>query len=568
MIDDGGSKNGTAVVDIGQMLKNHSKERVIMENKRSSWGSNIGFLLAALGSAVGLGNVWGFPFKMGKGGGFTFLIVYLLLAIFVGMIIMVSELALGRKTRRGVVGAYQAVSKNFKWIGWLGMLAPFLIMSFYNVLGGYCIQYLSLNLAELSFKLSNLFNAPLSGGLVFGAMCTTPLGCCVFTLLFIFICMLIVQGGVDTGIEKFNKIAMPALFVMLLIIIARSLTLPNASEGLKFMFMPGYAVKAGFIEKAPNFVEVLGLAGSQMFFSLSLAMGAMITYGSYLDKKEKIVKNSSIIVISDTVIALLAGLAVIPASIAVGIENGVAPAEIAGGLAGPGLLFVTLQDVFASMGSTGPIFGIIFYLLVLIAAVSSAISLLEAVSAYFLDKAAAKGKVGNRKKIVFWVAVAVIVEAMVVAADGLGANGMWVPFQKTLKIAAWNDCWLDFMDVWSEGIAMPLGAVLMALMVGWELRPHVILDEIHNEGHSPTFEKFYTLCIKFIVPIVMTFVFAGQMISFFTYAGTGTEKLTATLSYAIAGGLLVLFFIVALFARKNKSKTVDKLKISSVKAEI
>ena len=150
-----------------------------MENKRSSWGSNLGFLMAAVGSAVGLGNIWGFPYKMGRSGGFTFLLIYLLLAVFVGLVIMASELALGRKTGLGVVGAYQAVSKKFGWVGWLGVLSPFLIMSFYAVLGGYCIQYMSLNMAELSFNLSDIFGAPLAGGATFGAMLDNPFGCAV-----------------------------------------------------------------------------------------------------------------------------------------------------------------------------------------------------------------------------------------------------------------------------------------------------------------------------------------------------------------------------------------------------
>ena len=327
-----------------------------MENNRSSWGSNLGFLLAAIGSAVGLGNIWGFPYKMGKCGGFVFLIVYLLLAIFVGMIIMVSELAVGRKTKLSPIDAYQKVSKKFSWIGWLATIAPYLIMTFYTVLGGYCLQYIALNMTKLSFG-NEAVN--MTGGDIFGAMLTTPLGCVVFTILFIIICMVIVQGGVSGGIEKFNKVGMPALFVMLLIIIVRSLTLPHAAEGLKFMFVPGYAVKAGFIEAQPNLVSVLGTAGGQMFFSLSLAMGAILTYGSYLSKEENLVKNSVIIVFSDTLIALMAGIAVIPAAVANGIAQGTPVGQIK--LGGPNLLFVTLQDVFTNMGKLGPLFGVIFY---------------------------------------------------------------------------------------------------------------------------------------------------------------------------------------------------------------
>ena len=218
-----------------------------MENNRGSWGSTFGFIMAAVGSAVGLGNIWGFPYKMGKCGGFSFLLIYLLLAVFVGMIIMCSELALGRKTGKGVIAAYQAVSKKFGWLGWLGVLSPFLIMSFYSVLGGYCIQYTALNMAELSFDLSNILGGNAGGGTIFMAMRQAPFGCAVFTALFLGICMVIVKGGIASGIEKFNKIGMPALFVMLVIVIVRSLSLPGASEGLKFMFVPGYGVEAGFI---------------------------------------------------------------------------------------------------------------------------------------------------------------------------------------------------------------------------------------------------------------------------------------------------------------------------------
>ena len=521
-----------------------------MENNRSSWGSNLGFLLAAIGSAVGLGNIWGFPYKMGKSGGFTFLIVYLLLAVFVGMIIMVSELALGRKTGTNPIEAYKKASKKFAWIGWLAVLAPFLIMSFYSVLGGYCIQYMSLNLAELSFGLSGIFGSAITGGATFGAMLTNPFGCFVFTLLFMVICMLIVQGGVDSGIEKFNKVGMPALAVMLVIVIIRALTLDGAVEGLKFMFVPGYAVKAGFIDKAPSVVSVLATAGGQMFFSLSLAMGAMVTYGSYIKKEENLVKNSAVIVVADTIVALMAGLAVIPAAVANGLSSGLTPSEIAPGLGGPKLLFVTLQDVFSNMGAAGPLFGVIFYLLVLLAAISSAISLMEVIAAYFLDRAAAKGKPGSRKKVVLWVSVAITIEALIVAVDGLGSNGIWVPFQK-FGIAMWNDCWLDFMDCWSEGIAMPLGAMLMGLMIGGELKPNYILNEVHNGEHSRFFDIFYKICITVVVPIVMAFVLAGQMIDFFSTSENAATVVPAC--YIISAALLVIFAVVA-YVGKKKTK--------------
>ena len=522
-----------------------------MEKNRSSWGSNIGFLMAAIGSAVGLGNIWGFPYKMGKSGGFTFLIVYLFLAIFVGMVIMLSELALGRKTGLGVVGAYKEATKRFKWLGWLGVFAPFVIMSFYSVLGGYCLQYMSLNMAELSFGLSSIFGESITGGATFGAMLVNPFGCFVFTLLFMVICMLIVQGGIEGGIEKFNKIGMPALAIMLVIVIIRGLTLPNAMEGVKFMFIPGYAVSAGFIDEAPSLISVLGTAGGQMFFSLSLAMGIMITYGSYLSKEENLVQNSAVIVIADTIVALMAGFAVIPAAVANGLASGLAPSEIA--LGGPKLLFVTLQDVFANMGAIGPLFGIIFYLLVLIAAMSSAISLTEVPTTFLLDRLEAKGRPGDRKTITLLVCLAILIEGVLVAVDGLGSNqiepGRLFGLEQAAAPVFLQD-WLDFMDCWSEGLAMPLGAMVMALMIGFELKPKYILEELgRTHKLSSGLTVFYKICITIVVPVVMAFVLAGQIQEFFTSATNGAT--IVPVSYVVAAVALVICGLVAFLGGKK-----------------
>ena len=393
-------------------------------------------------------------------------------------------------------------------MGWLAVFSPFIIMCFYSVLGGYCIEYMSLNMSNLAFGGTEVLS---TGSELFSAMLTNPFGCVVFTLLFLVICFLINRGGISGGIEKFNKIGMPALFVMLVIIIIRALTLPNAVEGLKFMFVPGYAVSAGFIAEAPNFITVLATAGGQMFFSLSLAMGVMFTYGSYLSKQENLVKNSMVIVFSDTLVALMAGLAVIPAAVANGINQGMNVADIK--LSGPNLLFVTLQDVFNAMGTAGPLFGVIFYLLVLIAAISSAISLVEVVATFFLDRAAEKGKTASRHKVVLIVCLAITVEAILVAVDGLGSNGLWVPGQATFGIHTWNDCWLDFMDMMSEGIAMPLGALLMSLMVAFEVKPKTVLDEVRL-GSSAKIDLFYKICIYIVTPLGMFLVLLGQLNDF------------------------------------------------------
>ena len=265
---------------------------------RGEWGSNLGFLMAAVGSAVGLGNIWAFPYKMGDNGGFAFLVIYLILAATVGFSIMLCELAIGRRAGQSVLVSYQQVGgKMGTFLGFLAMLSPFLILSFYTVLGAYCMEYMSLNLADLAFGVAAM--AGMSGGDSFGSMLTNQFGSVAFTFLFIFICFLIIRGGIKDGIEKFNKIGMPALFIMLVIVIARAVTLPGAGDGLAFMFAPN------FTPLKEDFLKVLSAAGGQMFFSLSLAMGITVTYGSYLSKKESLVKNSLIIIISDTIVAIL-----------------------------------------------------------------------------------------------------------------------------------------------------------------------------------------------------------------------------------------------------------------------
>ena len=478
-----------------------------METKRASWASNLGFLMAAIGSAVGLGNIWGFPYKMGKSGGFAYLAVYALLAIFVGFIVMASELAMGRKTGQGAMGTYHALTKKFRWIGWLALFSPFAVMGFYAVLGGYCIEYMALNLSNLAFGSESLA----TGGELFAAMLSNPAGAVLFAALFLALCYLINRSGISGGIEKFNNVGMPTLFVMLVVIIIRSLTLPGAMEGLKFMFVPGYAVEAGFVAETPSLLSVFASAGGQMFFSLSLGAGVMITYGSYLDKKEHLEKNATIIVIMDTIIALMAGLCVMPARFAL---------DPTGEIGGPKLLFITMQNVFDSMGGVvGPIFGIIFYLLVVLAAVSSSISLLETVVTHFVDKAAEQGKGDKRKFYSFIASIAIAVLCVLVCMDGLGSNGISpanLLGQTGDAVRGWNDCWLAFFDMISEGVFMPLGGLLMTIMIGWELGPDIVKRECEaTPGHKMSTYGFFKICVKFITPLCMVLILYGQIKSFF-----------------------------------------------------
>ena len=475
--------------------------------ERKGFGSNFGFLMAAVGSAVGLGNIWGFPNKMGACGGFTFLIIYLILAVCCGFIVMVGELALGRKTGHGAVGAYKVLSKKFSWMGWLGILSAFFILFFYCALGGYCIKYTVLNVGDLFG--AGFGSNGMNGAEIFGAFMGNPVEAIIYGLIFVALTMIIVMGGIGGGIEKVCSIGMPALFVALLICIIRACTLPGAVDGLKYMFIPGWSVANGVIAEAPSFFEVLSTAGGQMFFSLSLGMGAMITYGSYLDKKENLEKNAILIVVMDTLVALMAGLCVIPGRFALDPE---------GALGGPSLLFITMQNVFHNMGAVGPIFGILFYLLVVFAAISSSISLLEVVVAHFVDKAREAGKGDKRKTYTLIAAVAVGVGCILVCADSLGNAGI-APWQLLglESYSGWNDCWLDFWDMLSEGIMMPLGALLMSLMIGWEIGPEVVKEEAEQQGNKLVSYGFFKICVKVITPLCMLLILYGQLQSFFNF---------------------------------------------------
>ena len=520
--------------------------------ERKGFGSNFGFLMAAVGSAVGLGNIWGFPNKMGACGGFTFLIIYLILAALCGFIVMVGELALGRKTGHGAVGAYKALSKKFKWLGWLGILSAFLILAFYCALGGYCIKYVTVNFGNLIG--ADFGSGGLGGGDVFGGILTNQLESVIYGLIFVLITLLIVMGGVGGGIEKVCSVGMPALFVLLVICIVRSLTLggnefevavlqadgstvvqtiqSSSLDGLKYMFQPGYVTGTGYyapakalvdgamvaaidgvpvvnhITEVPTFFSVLSTAGGQMFFSLSLGMGAMITYGSYLGKKQNLEKNALIIVIMDTLIALMAGLAVMPGRFAL---------DASGAVGGPKLLFITMQNVFDKMGAIGPVFGLLFYLLVVFAAISSSISLLEVIVAHFVDKARIAGKGDKRKPYAVIAGIASAVLCVLVCVDGLGENGIAPAALLNIEASGWSDCWLDFFDCVSEGIMMPLGALLMCLCIGWEIGPKVVDEECCLEGQSFKSKGFFNICVKFITPIIMILVLAGQLDTFFGF---------------------------------------------------
>lgn len=455
---------------------------------RESWGSNFGFLMAAIGSAVGLGNLWGFPYKMGANGGFAFFILYLVLVVFAGYILVMTELALGRATGKSIIPAYRsATDGKGTFIGIFSTVAPFLILGFYCYLGGYALKYAIANLGDIFHASWGVGGA--DGADFFTALFTNRGESLVYTILFILVTVLIVSRGVSSGIEKFNKIAMPGLFILLVIVVIRSCTLPGAGAGIAFMFKPDWSAFAG-----KGIISVLASAGGQMFFSISIGMGIMVTYGSYMKKDDDIAKSGLIIPLADTVIAILAGLAIMPAVFAFGMEPS----------AGPGLLFMTLQNVFNSMGAAGPVFGTLFYILVCIAALTSSMSLLEAIIASFVDKALDKGQ-GNKRKMYCWIAgVLTMITGASVAMDGLGTY---------LPPMFGRFCWLDGYDLLAEGILMPIAALLTVLYFGW-IKKDFLQAEIKTSSTFKT-EKFYTFCLKFVAPIFCFFVLLGQIDSFF-----------------------------------------------------
>jgi NSS family neurotransmitter:Na+ symporter len=477
-----------------------------MENNRGQWGSNFGFLMAAVGSAVGLGNIWGFPYKMGMSGGFAFLLVYLVLAALVGVVVMLGELTLGRKTGKGTMGAYLYFSKKYAWVGFMGVFSGFLILSFYSVLGGMVMRYM----IGFLLQLLGLDGFAAQGTGFFGFMLYDYGGILFFYALFMVITMLIVMGGIEKGIESFSSIAMPALFAILLFVIIYVAVQPGAAAGYAFMFKPDFSV---FSNPDIGFFGVLKTAAGQMFFSLSLGMGCMITYGSYLSKNENLQKNAVIIPVADTIIAVMAGMAVMPACAAFGVDYG----------RGPGLLFVSMQTVFENMGSFGNFVGFMFYFLVFIAAVTSSISLLEVCTTYQIDKTIAKGKEPNRKKISCVYVIIIFIIGLPVALDALGsgAAAFKAPFELLGLTAGgpgyamWNDCWLDLYDMIAEGVLMPLGALVMSVLIGWVWKPKLIKEECELTGVKFWGYKYFEVCFKFVVPVVMAIVLYAQILDFF-----------------------------------------------------
>ena len=439
--------------------------------------------MASLGSAVGLGNLWGFPYKMGLGGGFAFLLIYVILLIVVGYPLVLSEVAIGRKSQKAAIEAYKEIHPGFTFNGVLQTAVPFFLIAFYCTFGGFVMKFFFKSLGMFA---GNKFDP----GETFGATLTST-SSVIWVLIFLALTVVIVLGGVSGGIEKFCKVAMPALFVMLVVVVIRSCTLPGAGAGLAFLFKPHFEG----MSSVAGFFNTVKLAGTQMFFSLSLASGCLIAYGSYLDKKENLERDAVIVTVGDTVAALLAGMAIMPACAAYGIDFG----------GGPGLLFVSMPTIFNDMKG-GALFALLFWLLVFFACLSSSIGMMEGGISAILDSRIKAGKSANRFSVTMIMAAWALIGNLMTTLDGLGARDTLSWFRPFGIPTV-----LDFWDVLAEGILMPLTGLIMAILIGW-IVPHYIDDEVESSSAFKS-KGFFNFCIKWLGPLFMALIVYGQVYS-------------------------------------------------------
>jgi len=401
-----------------------------MNNVREQWGTRIGFILAASGSAVGIGNIWKYPHMAGQNGGAAFTLVYLVCILVVGLPIVVGEFVLGRKTQLSPVGAYDQIAPGsfWKWIGFLGVASAFVILSFYGVVGGWILKY---TFASLTGGFEALVNDPEGAGTMFNGIITSTWEPIFWQVIFMGLCTWVIVNGVKGGIEKWSRIMMPLIIFILIILAVRGLTLPNGKEGLAFLFKPRF-------EDLTASAIVLALGHS--FFTLSLGMGTMITYGSYLDKEQDLVGSAIWVILLDTAIAMLAGIAIFTTVFALGAN----PAE------GPGLIFVVLPTVFPQLAG-GTIWASLFFVLLFMAALTSAISILEVVTAYFIDQ---KGWDRARATIIFGTVITVVgVFCSLSLGGGINLTGF-------LSMS-----FFDFMDYLSSKYMLPIGGMFMAIFI-------------------------------------------------------------------------------------------------------
>ena len=453
-----------------------------MESKRSSFTGKIGFILAAAGSAVGLGNIWRFPYLAAKYGGGIFLLVYLILAVTFGFALMCAEISIGRKTGQSAINAFGALNKKYSFIGVLAAIVPMLILPYYCVIGGWVTKFFAV------FVSGNMTAAANSE--YFGQFISQPIAPIGWFCLFMGLTALVVLFGVEKGIEKVSKVLMPVLVVLTLAIAIYTMTMPGAMEGVLYYIVPDFSHFS---------IKTVLAAMGQLFYSMSLAMGIMITYGSYMKKDVSIESSVRSIELFDTGIAFLAGMMVIPAVFACGDPaNDLAKA-------GPTLMFVVLPKVFNSLNSViGTVVGSVFFMLVLLAALTSSISLMETVVSIFRDKFG-----WGRKGACIFVLVLSVVLGLPSSLgfsvlDFINLGGMSI---------------LDMFDFFTNSILMPIVALLTCIFVGYIIKVKVFSDEITHNGQFKS-RTLFEVIIKYIAPVCIVLILVTSILD-----GLGIFKL-------------------------------------------
>ena len=438
---------------------------------RDSFSNRFGIIAAAAGSAIGLGNIWRFPWLCGQNGGGAFVLVYLLCVIFIGLPIMLAEFGIGRSAQSNAYRAFRILSPKKPWymIGVLGIIASFTIMSFYSAVGGWTIEYIVRSTTNtLSGNHAERFNSFISQSYM-------PL---FYQFTFLAISFGIVMMGIRKGIEKSSKILMPLLLILLIILCIRSVTLPGATEGLKFLLKPDFSKLTG---------NSILLAMGQAFFSLSIGMGCMITYGSYVKRNEDLTYSAGMIVGADVLIAILAGIAIFPAAAAFNIAPG----------AGPGLIFITLPGMFEQM-TAGMIFSTIFFLLLCIAALTSAISLIEVVVTFCVEEM----KIRRIMATALVATCIFLLGALCSLSLGIlpGMNFGGVSF-------------FDLMDFISSNLFLPIGGFFITIYVGWALKKRITVKELTSDGSIKfTGLRIFYFLMRYIVPVAILMVFISGVL--------------------------------------------------------
>ena len=455
-----------------------------MEKKSGNFSGSLGFVLAAAGSAVGVGNIWRFPYLAAQDGGGLFILVYLVLVLTFGFTLLTTDIAIGRRTKKNALYAFGAISPKWNFLGKLTFLVPALIMTYYSVIGGWVTKYA---VTYLSGK-----SSAAAEDSYFTDFITAPVAPIVFMLVFLAITAFVVYVGVDKGIERFSRLVMPGLLIMIICIAVFSLTLKHTDEsgnvrtgiqGLAVYLIPNFEGLS-----FSKFLKILLDAMSQLFFSLSVSMGIMITYGSYVKKDVDLNKSIRQIEFFDTGVALLAGMMIIPAVYVFSGTEGMA--------SGPSLMFVSLPKVFHAMGKAGIIVGLAFFIMVAFAALTSCVSIMETLVASCMTLFKT-----TRKKMSLIIGVISAAAAIVIC---LGYNVFYfelaLPNGQTAQL-------LDVMDYISNSFLMPLISFLTCIFVGWVIKPKWIQEEMESSGHVFQRKKMYSFMIRYVAPVIMAVLF-------------------------------------------------------------